>query len=53
MEFGNTLVGFVDGHDFAENLERDALALAWHHNIEARQILWVFNGPRAGKFKSA
>lgn len=52
VEFGNTLVGFMAGHNFAENLEREALALARQHNIEARQILWAFNGPMSGKFKS-
>jgi hypothetical protein len=53
VEFGNTLVGFVAGYKFAANLEREALKLARRHNIEARQILWAFNGPMAGKFRSA
>lgn len=52
VEFGNTLLGFMAGHNFAESLEREALTLAREHNIEARQILWAFNGPIAGKFKS-
>jgi hypothetical protein len=52
VEFRNTLVGFLAGHNFAEDLEGEALALARQHNIEARQILWAFNGPMAGKFKS-
>jgi hypothetical protein len=52
VEFGDTLVGFMAGHNFAEDLEAEALALARHHNIEARQILWAVNGPMEGKFKS-
>lgn len=53
VEFGNALVGFMAGHNFAKSLEREALALARQHNIEPRQILWAFNGPMACKFKSA
>lgn len=52
VDFGNTLVGFMAGHKFPEDLEREALALSRQQNIEARQILWAFNGPMAGKFKT-
>jgi Protein of unknown function (DUF2971) len=41
VESGNMLVGFMAGHNFPENLEREALALARQHNVEARQILWT------------
>ena len=40
------------GQGFPESLERTALALARDHNIEVRQLLWAFNGPMAGVFKS-
>lgn len=53
VEFGPTLVGFMAGHKFPEELEKEALSLAWQHGIESRQILWAFNGPMDGKFKSA
>lgn len=53
VEFRSTLVGFIAGHKFPAELERDAIALARKHNVEAHQILWAFNGPLAGKFASA
>lgn len=53
VDVGNTLVGFMAGHKFPETLEKEAISLAWEHGIEHRQILWAFNGPMEGKFKSA